>query len=137
MSNNNRCAVQDTGKIYYNLDSIDVKVDPTKTRATAFEAAFLGDVIDEITGSCFTIQENCKSQYPMVDKSNYTTWITSIDQDNRIALAHVLEMSKVPILYNTPRLCDPGMTMSKNWSLKNYIETRLYEIGRASCRERV
>ena len=126
MSNNNRCAVQDTGKIYYNLDSIDVKVDPTKTRATAFEAAFLGDVIDEITGSCFTIQENCKSQYPMVDKSNYTTWITSIDQDNRIALAHVLEMSKVPILYNTPRLCDPGMTMSKNWSLKNYIETRLY-----------
>ena len=126
MSNNNRCAVQDTGKIYYNLDSIDVKVDPTKTRATAFEAAFLGDVIDEITGSCFTIQENCKSQYPMVDKSNYTKWITSIDQDNRIALAHVLEMSKVPILYNTPRLCDPGMTMSKNWSLKNYIETRLY-----------
>ena len=126
MNNNKKCAVQDTGKIYYNLDSIDVKVDPTKTRATAFEAAFLGDVIDEITGSCFTIQENCKSQYPMVDKSNYTTWITSIDQDNRIALAHVLEMSKVPILYNTPRLCDPGMTMSKNWSLKNYIETRLY-----------
>jgi hypothetical protein len=124
--NNKNCAVQDTGKIYYNLDSIDVKVDPTKTRATAFEAAFLGDVIDEITGSCFTIQENCKSQYPMVDKSNYTKWITSIDQDNRIALAHVLEMSKVPILYNTPRLCDPGMTMSKNWSLKNYIETRLY-----------
>jgi hypothetical protein len=126
MNNNKKCAVQDTGKIYYNLDSIDVKVDPTKTRATAFEAAFLGDVIDEITGSCFTIQENCKSQYPMVDKSNYKNWITSIDQDNRIALAHVLEMSKVPILYNTPRLCDPGMTMSKNWSLKNYIETRLY-----------
>ena len=126
MSNNNRCAVQDTGKIYYNLDTIDVKADPTKVPATAFEAAFLGDVIDEITGSCFTIQENCKSQYPLVDKSNYTKWITSIDQDNRIALAHVLEMSKVPILYNTPRLCDPGMTMSKNWSLKNYIETRLY-----------
>jgi len=123
---NNKCAVQDTGKIYYNLDTIDVKADPTKVPATAFEAAFLGDVIDEITGSCFTIQENCKSQYPMVDKSNYTEWITSIDQDNRIALAHVLEMSKVPILYNTPRLCDPGMTMSKNWSLKNYIETRLY-----------
>jgi hypothetical protein len=126
MSNNNRCAVQDTGKIYYNLDSIDVKVDPTKTRATAFEAAFLGDVIDEITGSCFTIQENCKSQYPQITNQNYKNWITSIDQDNRIALAHVLEMSKVPILYNTPRLCDPGMTMSKNWSLKNYIETRLY-----------
>jgi hypothetical protein len=126
MSNNKKCAVQDTGKIYYNLDSIDVKVDPTKTRATAFEAAFLGDVIDEITGSCFTIQENCKSQYPQITNQNYKNWITSIDQDNRIALAHVLEMSKVPILYNTPRLCDPGMTMSKNWSLKNYIETRLY-----------
>src|SRR6056300_1510784 len=124
--NRNKCAVQDTGKIYYNLDTIEVKADPTKMRATAFEAAFLGDVIDEITGSCFTIQENCKSQYPLVDKSNYTKWITSIDQDNRIALAHVLEVSKVPILYNTPRLCDPGMTMSKNWSLKNYIETRLY-----------
>src|SRR5210317_1720672 len=126
MSNNKKCAVQDTGKIYYNLDSIDVKVDPTKTRATAFEAAFLGNVIDEITGSCFTIQENCKSQYPQITNQNYKNWITSIDQDNRIALAHVLEMSKVPILYNTPRLCDPGMTMSKNWSLKNYIETRLY-----------
>jgi hypothetical protein len=126
MNNNKKCAVQDTGKIYYNLDSIDVKVDPTKTRATAFEAAFLGDVIDEITGSCFTIQENCKSQYPQITNQNYKNWITSIDQDNRIALAHVLEMSKVPILYNTPRLCDPGMTMSKNWSLKNYIETRLY-----------
>src|SRR5210317_2543303 len=125
--NRNKCAVQDTGKIYYNLDTIEVKADPTKMRATAFEAAFLGDVIDEITGSCFTIQENCKSQYPLVDKSNYTKWITSIDQDNRIALAHVLEVSKVPILYNTPRLCDPGMTMSKNWSLKNYIETRLYD----------
>lgn len=126
MSNNNRCAVQDTGKMYYNLDTIDVKADPTKVPATAFEAAFLGDVIDEITGSCFTIQENCKSQYPQITNQNYKNWITSIDQDNRISLAHVLEMSKVPILYNTPRLCDPGMTMSKNWSLKNYIETRLY-----------
>jgi len=124
--NNNKCDVQDTGKMYYNLDTIDVKADPTKVPATAFEAAFLGDVIDEITGSCFTIQENCKSQYPQITNQNYKNWITSIDQDNRISLAHVLEMSKVPILYNTPRLCDPGMTMSKNWSLKNYIETRLY-----------
>lgn len=124
--NTNKCAVQDTGKIYYNIDTIDVKTDPTKTPATAFEAAFLGDVIEEITGECFRIQENCKSMYPDINNQNYRDWITSVDQDNRIALAHVLELSKVPILYNTPRLCDPGMTMSKNWSLRNYIETRLF-----------
>lgn len=124
--NNRRCSVEDNGKIYYDVDSIDVKVDPTKTKATAFEALFLSDVISEITGSCFTIEENCKSQYPLITKENSKEWITSIDQENRVGLAHVLETSKVPILYNTPRLCDPGMTVSKNWSLKNYIETRLY-----------
>lgn len=126
MNNNRRCSVGDSGKIYYDVDSIDVNVDPTKTKATAFEALFLSDVISEITGSCFTIEENCKSQYPLITKENSKNWITSIDQENRVGLAHVLETSKVPILYNTPRLCDPGMTVSKNWSLKNYIETRLY-----------
>ena len=122
----NKCGVKDTGKIYYDVDSIDVKVDPEQTKATNFEALFLASVIDEITGSCFTIEENCKSQYPLVTKKNSREWVTSIDQDNRVGLAHVIETSKVPILYNTPRLCDPGMTVSKNWSLKNYIETRLY-----------
>jgi hypothetical protein len=122
----NKCGVKDTGKIYYDVDSIDVKVNPEDTRATNFEALFLASVIDEITGSCFTIEENCKSQYPLVTKKNSREWVTSIDQDNRVGLAHVIETSKVPILYNTPRLCDPGMTVSKNWSLKNYIETRLY-----------
>jgi hypothetical protein len=123
---NNKCGVNDTGKIYYDINSIDVKADPTQTKATNFEAIFLASVIDEITGSCFTIEENCKSQYPLVTNSNSRNWLTSIDQDNRVGLAHVMETSKVPILYNTPRLCDPGMTVSKNWSLKNYIETRLY-----------
>ena len=128
MSNqtNNKCGVNDTGKIYYDINSIDVKADPTQTKATNFEAIFLASVIEEITGSCFTIEENCKSQYPLVTNSNSRNWLTSIDQDNRVGLAHVMETSKVPILYNTPRLCDPGMTVSKNWSLKNYIETRLY-----------
>ena len=125
-ANNNKCGVNDTGKIYYDINSIDVKVDPEQTKATNFEALFLASVIDEITGSCFTIEENCKSQYPLVTKSNSRNWLTSIDQDNRVGLAHVIETSKVPILYNTPRLCDPGMTVSKNWSLKNYIETRLF-----------
>ena len=125
-ANNKKCGVNDTGKIYYDINSIDVKVDPEQTKATNFEALFLASVIDEITGSCFTIEENCKSQYPLVTKSNSRNWLTSIDQDNRVGLAHVIETSKVPILYNTPRLCDPGMTVSKNWSLKNYIETRLY-----------
>ena len=124
--NNRRCSVEDSGKIYYDVDSIDVKVDPTTTKTTAFEALFLSDVISEITGSCFTIEENCKSQYPLITKENSVNWITSIDQENRVGLAHVMETSRVPILYNTPRLCDPGMTVSKNWSLKNYIETRLY-----------
>jgi len=124
--NNRTCSVEDSGKIYYDVDSIDVKVDPTTTKTTAFEALFLSDVISEITGSCFTIEENCKSQYPLITKKNSTNWITSIDQENRVGLAHVMETSRVPILYNTPRLCDPGMTVSKNWSLKNYIETRLY-----------
>src|SRR6056300_1362342 len=124
---NNRCGVNDTGKIYYDINSIDVKADPTQTKATNFEAIFLASVIEEITGSCFTIEENCKSQYPLVTNSNSRNWLTSIDQDNRVGLAHVLEHSGVPILYNTPRLCDPGMKVSKNWSLKNYIETRLYD----------
>jgi hypothetical protein len=125
-TNNKKCGVKEGGKIYYDVDSIDVKVDPEQTKATNFEALFLASVIDEIEGSCFTIEENCKSQYPLVTQSNSRQWITSIDQDNRVGLAHVIETSKVPILYNTPRLCDPGMKVSKNWSLKNYIETRLY-----------
>jgi len=123
----NKCGLSGSGSIYYDLDAINIKVDPTTTRSTAFESAFLGDVIDELDGECFRFFENCKSQYPIVNEKNFKSWITSIDQDNRVGLAHVLEHSGVPILYNTPRLCDPGMKVSKNWSLKNYIETRLYD----------
>ena len=126
MSNSPRSCGLDESSIFYDVDSIDVRVDPEDTKATNFEALFLASVIDEIEDSCFTIEENCKSQYPLVTKSNSRQWVTSIDQDNRVGLAHVIETSKVPILYNTPRLCDPGMTVSKNWSLKNYIETRLF-----------
>src|SRR6056300_1054810 len=121
----NRCGI--SGNIYQGLDAIDIQIETEKRTGEAFEASFLGDVIDALDNNCFKFYENCKSQYPMVDKSNYTEWITSIDQDNKVSLAHVIEKSNVPILYNTPRLCDPGMTMSKNWSLKNYIETRLYD----------
>lgn len=123
----NRCGLSGSGSIYYDLDAINIKVNPTTTRSTAFESAFLGDVIEELDGECFRFFENCKSQYPLVNENNFRTWITSLDQDNRVGLAHVLEHSNVPILYNTPRLCDPGMKVSKNWSLKNYIETRLYD----------
>ena len=126
MSNSPRSCGLDESSIFYDVDSIDVRVNPEDTKATNFEALFLASVIDEIEDSCFTIEENCKSQYPLVTKSNSRQWVTSIDQDNRVGLAHVIETSKVPILYNTPRLCDPGMTVSKNWSLKNYIETRLF-----------
>ena len=127
MSNSTRACGVDGSSIFYDVDTIDLKSDPEKVKpASAFEAVFLGDVIDEISGTCFTVQENCKSLYPEVTSSNYTNWITSVDQENRMSLAHTIEKSNVPILYNTPRLCDPGITISRNWNLRNYIETRLY-----------
>jgi X-X-X-Leu-X-X-Gly heptad repeat protein len=126
MNNTRACGI-DGSSIFYDVETIDLKADPEKAKpASAFEAVFLGDVIDEISGSCFVVQENCKSLYPKVTPANYKNWITSVDQENRMSLAHTIEKSNVPILYNTPRLCDPGITISKNWNLRNYIETRLY-----------
>jgi hypothetical protein len=122
-TNNQRCSV-DGNTIYYDTKTIDLKSTPTGK--TAFEAVFLSDVISEISGQCFSVQENCKTLYPEITNSNWKEWITSIDQENRMSLAHTLEKSDIPILYNTPRLCDPGVSISKNWSLRNYIETRLY-----------
>jgi|TARA_Y100000389_G_scaffold190380_1_gene215157 hypothetical protein len=121
--NNTRCGV-DGNTIYYDTKTIDLKSTPTGK--TAFEAIFLSDVISEISGQCFIVQENCKTLYPEITNSNWKDWITSVDQENRMSLAHTLEKSDIPILYNTPRLCDPGVSISKNWSLRNYIETRLY-----------
>ena len=127
MSNNTRACGVDGSSIFYDVDTIDLKSNPEKIKpASAFEAVFLGDVIDEISGTCFVVQESCKSLYPEVTSSNYKNWITSVDQENRMSLAHTIEKSNVPILYNTPRLCDPGITISRNWNLRNYIETRLY-----------
>ena len=126
MSNTSSCGV-DGSSIFYDVDTIDLKADPEKAKpASAFEAVFLGDVINEISGACFVVQENCKSLYPNVKPNEYKKWITSVDQENRMSLAHTIEKSNVPILYNTPRLCDPGITISRNWNLRNYIETRLY-----------
>ena len=122
-TNNQRCGV-DGNTIYYDTKTIDLKSTPTGK--TAFEAVFLSDVISEISGQCFSVQENCKTLYPEITGSNWEGWITSVDQENRMSLAHTLEKSDIPILYNTPRLCDPGVSISKNWSLRNYIETRLY-----------
>lgn len=122
-SRNQMCGV-DGNTIYYDTKTIDLKSTPTGK--TAFEAVFLSDVISEISGQCFSVQENCKTLYPEITSSNWEHWITSVDQENRMSLAHTLEKSDIPILYNTPRLCDPGVSISKNWSLRNYIETRLY-----------
>ena len=120
------CGVDDS-KIYYDLASIDLKADPSKAKPkSAFEAVFLGDVISEISGDCMIVKQQCKTQYPTVNKSNWQDWITSIDQENRVSIAHTIEKAGIPILYNTPRLCDPGIAISRNWNLKNYIETRLY-----------
>jgi hypothetical protein len=120
------CGV-DGSKIYYDLASIDLKADPSKAKPkSAFEAVFLGDVISEISGDCMIVKQQCKTQYPTVNKSNWQDWITSIDQENRVSIAHTIEKAGIPILYNTPRLCDPGIAISRNWNLKNYIETRLY-----------
>jgi len=120
------CGVDDS-KIYYDLASIDLKADPSKAKPkSAFEAVFLGDVISEISGDCMIVKQQCKTQYPTVNKSNWQDWITSVDQENRVSIAHTIEKAGIPILYNTPRLCDPGIAISRNWNLKNYIETRLY-----------
>lgn len=117
----------DGSSIFYDVSTIDIKANPEKAKpASAFEAVFLGDVIQEISGTCYTIQENCKTQYPNVKPKEWRKWLTSLDQENRMSLAHTIEKSNIPILYNTPRLCDPGVSISKNWNLRNYIETRLY-----------
>lgn len=110
---------------YPDLGSI-TNVTANKSVNSGFESKVLIDVMNEIEGKCVTIIRQCKSQYPVVDKSNEKSWITSIDQDNKVVLAHTIEKSEFPILYNTPRMCDPGITESKNWSLQNYIETRLF-----------
>ena len=120
MSSNKKCV--DGSTIYYNLETIPENV----VTKGPFEAVFLGNVISEMSEGCLFVKQQCKSQYPVIDAENWTQWITSIDQENRISLAHTIEKSGIPILYNTPRLCDPGISVSKNWSLRNYIETRLY-----------
>ena len=121
MNNNQRKCV-DGSTIYYNLETIPENV----VTKGPFEAVFLGNVISEMSEGCLFVKQQCKSQYPVVNGGNWRQWITSIDQENRISLAHTIERSGIPILYNTPRLCDPGISISKNWSLRNYIETRLY-----------
>src|SRR5210317_594419 len=121
MNNSQRKCV-DGSTIYYNLETIPGNV----VTKGPFEAVFLGNVISEMSEGCLFVKQQCKSQYPVVNAQNWRQWITSIDQENRISLAHTIEKSGIPILYNTPRLCDPGISVSKNWSLRNYIETRLY-----------
>jgi hypothetical protein len=120
------CGV-DGSTIYYDVGSIDLKADPSKAKpASAFEAVFLGDVITDIESECMIVKQQCKSQYPAVNRNNWRNWLTSIDQENRVSIAHTIEKAGIPILYNTPRLCDPGIAISRNWNLRNYIETRLY-----------
>jgi len=97
----------------------------------AFEAVFLGNMLAHIDGKCINgekiiIKQQCKTQLPDIHSKNWCKWLTAVDQENQISLTHTIERANVPILYNTPRLCDPGIIMSKNWSLRNYIESRLY-----------
>jgi len=122
MSNNTNGKCVNGSTIYYNLENIPENV----VTKGPFEAVFLGNVISEMSEGCLFVKQQCKSQYPVITAQNWSEWITSIDQENRISLAHTIERSGIPILYNTPRLCDPGISVSKNWSLRNYIETRLY-----------
>lgn len=97
------------------------------TRITSgFESRILVDVMRALRSRCVSMLDQCKSLYPDVTPQTQYNWLTSIDQDNKVGLAHTIEQSNFPILYNTPRMCDPGITMSKNWSLTNYIETRLF-----------
>jgi hypothetical protein len=97
----------------------------------AFEAVFLGNILAHIDGECMNdrkiiLKQQCKTQYPDIHSKNWCKWLTAVDQENQISLTHTIERGNIPILYNTPRLCDPGITLSKNWSLRNYIESRLY-----------
>ena len=119
------CNKPDGSSLQYNLSEVRNVTENASTKG-AFEAKILIDVMNELEGKCVNMVAQCKSQYPNFDKSQEKDWITSIDQDNKIVLAHTIENADFPILFNTPRMCDPGITESKNWSLQNYIETRLY-----------
>jgi hypothetical protein len=125
------CSVSDDGNIFQDLSAFDVPLNAESIKQSpgskTFDIAFLADVIEALKSECLTFHKQCKSQYPVVGGTSWKNIITSLDQENRMSLAHVLEQSGVPTLFNTPRLCDPGMTVSKNWSLRNYIETRLID----------
>ena len=127
MSTPNRpqCTV-DGRDMYYKINDIR-NVTENKVVKSGFETKFLIDTVKAIRGQCFNVHQQCKGLYPVVDgKEAGKKWLTSIDQDNDISLQHTLDKSDIPILYNTPRFCDPGITKSRNWSLKNYIQTRLF-----------
>ena len=117
-----KCTV-DGRKMYYDITDVT----EGKVVKGAFEAKFLIDTVEAIKGQCFTVHQHCKGLYPEVKGPEAgKNWLTSVDQDNDISLQQTLDKSDIPILYNTPRFCDPGITKSRNWSLKNYIQTRLY-----------
>jgi hypothetical protein len=123
MSTPNRPCTVDGSKMYYDIEDIT----EGKTVKGAFEAKFLIDTVEAIKGQCFAVHQHCKGLYPEVKGPDAgRKWLTSVDQDNDISLQQTLDKSDIPILYNTPRFCDPGITKSRNWSLKNYIQTRLY-----------
>ncbi len=120
--NRPKCTV-DGRKMYYDITDVT----EGKVVKGAFEAKFLIDTVEAIKGQCFTVHQHCKGLYPEVKGPEAgRNWLTSVDQDNDISLQQTLDKSDIPILYNTPRFCDPGITKSRNWSLKNYIQTRLY-----------
>ena len=119
------CNKPDGSSLQYDLSEVR-NVTNNASAKSGFEAKILIDVMNELEGKCVNMVAQCKSQYPYFDKSQEREWITSIDQDNKIVLAHTIENADFPILFNTPRMCDPGISESKNWSLRNYIETRLY-----------
>lgn len=121
--NNGKCKTDLTHDIAGLPDGVAAK--------GAFEAVFLGNMLAHIDGECMNdrkiiLKQQCKTQYPDIHSKNWCKWLTAVDQENQISLTHTIERANVPILYNTPRLCDPGITLSKNWSLRNYIESRLY-----------
>jgi hypothetical protein len=119
------CNKPDGSSLQYDISSVR-NVTNNASAKSGFEAKILIDVMNELEGKCINMVAQCKSQYPSFTKDTENQWITSIDQDNKIVLAHTIENADFPILFNTPRMCDPGISESKNWSLQNYIETRLY-----------
>ena len=126
MSNTTRPCTVDGSKMYYDITDVT----EGKVVKGAFEAKFLIDTVEAIKGQCFTVHQHCKGLYPEVKGPEAgKNWLTSVDQENDLSLQQTLDKSDIPILYNTPRFCDPGITKSRYKQdyiyIKGFLQIRM------------